>query len=493
MIPSGLGDKIRSAYLWTGALQIVKNVLGFGLSLLLARFLEPRDYGLVGMVTVLIGILSVFQDWGMGQAVIYFKDEQKCLPTYFTISTATGILFTLILCLAAPGIGAFYGDQRLVPIVRLLSVTLLLGSVRSVSQGLLTKRFQFRSLTLIETGCTLGAAAIAVVLAWNGFGAFSLVVNILLGGLLQTALFCWVVRPRFTLRIDWSVLKRVLRWGLPLTGGSLLWQFYENSDYLVIGKVLGASALGQYTMAFRLATVTNDKLSSVINRVSFPSFSAMQDDLNRVTQHWFSLTRKIGLLTFPLLVVLAVNAQDFVAAVLGSKWLAVAPMVKFLCVMSALKSLSSVTVNLACARGCTDIGFRFCLVNALLLPISFVIGCKLDSAMGVAVAWCLIFPVLCIYLLFQVTRLVGVKFLAYFRNLMSSLLGSGICFVAMLPLTWLLPGGIVRLFLRSGAGMTAFVFYLASQPSLRDSVREVLGLKRAQRVSETIVVVTSQG
>src|SRR5215831_3712196 len=110
MRSSGLGGKIRSAYIWTGALQLLKNSLGFGLSLLLARFLEPRDYGLVGMVTVLTGILTVVQDWGMGQAVIYFEEEQERLPTYFTITSGTGLILTLVLFLAAPAASEFYHE-----------------------------------------------------------------------------------------------------------------------------------------------------------------------------------------------------------------------------------------------------------------------------------------------------------------------------------------------------------------------------------------------
>src|SRR3954454_14295140 len=110
MKSDGLHHKIRSAYQWTTALQLTKNVLGFGLSLLLARFLGPGDYGLVGMVTVLTGILSVVQDWGLGQAVIYFEEDERQFPTYFTVTTATGLVLTAILFFAAPGVAAFYRE-----------------------------------------------------------------------------------------------------------------------------------------------------------------------------------------------------------------------------------------------------------------------------------------------------------------------------------------------------------------------------------------------
>ena len=481
----GLNQKIRSAYLWTTALLLTKNLLGFGLSLLLARFLSPADYGLVGMVTVLTGIVLVAQDWGMGQAVIYFDEDHGHLATYFTVAALTGAILTVATFLVAPAVGAIYHEPRLVPIMQVLSFTLLLGGLRSVSQGLLTKRFQFRSITLIEAGCTIGSVLIAVILAWKGFGAWSLVVNILLGAFLQTVLFCWLIRPQFTLAIDRVALGRAFRWGLPLTGASLLWQFYENSDYLVVGKLLGAAALGQYTMAFRLATVPNDKVSSVINRVSFPSFSAMQKEVKSVVEHWFSLTRKIGFLTFPALVALAVNAHDFIVVVLGSKWLPAAPIVKALCIVGALKSMMAITVNLVCARGRTDLAFRFSVLNAIFLPVSFLLGCKWASLSGVAVAWCVVFPLICLYLVGSATHLVGVRLRDYCRNLASPMLTGLICLAAMLPAGWSSNSSIVRLTLRSGVGLACFYLCLKFQPALRDSIGGLLVLGGAKRPTET--------
>ncbi len=156
--------------------------------------------------------------------------------------------------------------------------------------------------------------------------------NILLQNLSITVLYCSVVRPRFTVHLNRALLKKVLRWGMPLSA-SLLWRFYDNSDYLVVGKLLGAPALGAYTMAFRLATMVNDKISSAVNRVTFPSFSAMQDDIRGVIDHWLSVTRKLAWINFPLLVAIAMNADDFISVFLGPKWQSAAPLVKYLCVV----------------------------------------------------------------------------------------------------------------------------------------------------------------
>jgi O-antigen/teichoic acid export membrane protein len=480
----GLGHKIRGAYLWTSVLQVGKNLLGFAISILLARWLQPSDYGLVGMVTVLISIVSVFQDWGIGQAVIYFRDEsEEHLATYFTVTTATGLLLTLITFLSAPVIAGFYHEPRLVAIVQALSLTFLLGGLWAVSQGLLTKHFRFQRLTLTESACTLGSGLIAVVMAWKGYGVWSLVANILIQNLAQTVLYCWIVRPRFTLRIDRALLKKVISWGMPLAGSSLLFRFYDNSDYLVIGKLLGAPALGAYTLAFRLATMVNDKISSVVNRVSFPSFSAMQDDVDSVVRHWLSVTRKLAWLNFPVLVAIAMNAEDFISIFLGPKWQQAGPLVKYLCVVGALKTLNPLVFNLLSARGRTEIGFQNTLLNSVLLPISFLLACRIGSVTTVCIAWCVVFPCTSAFLIYRAAKLVGISFWSFLRDLRAPALTAAVCLAVMLPISWLAPFGLFRLCLRSAVGLAGFAACLWFQKGVRQSLFQLIQLRPGSAVS----------
>lgn len=481
-----LGLKIKSAYLWSTALQAGKNLLGFVISILLARWLQPSDYGLVGMVTVLIAIVSVFQDWGIGQAVIYFSDEsEEHLATYFTVTTATGLLLTIVTFLSAPIIAKFYHEPRLIPIVRALSFTFLLGGLWAVSQGVLTKHFRFRSLTLIESACTLGSGVIAIAMAWNGYGVWSLVTNILIQTLATTLLYCSIVHPRFTLQIDRMLLKKVIRWGMPLAGSGLLWRFYDNSDYLIIGKLLGAPALGAYTLAFRLATMVNDKISSVINRVSFPSFSAMQDSLDSVIQHWLSVTRKLAWVNFPVLVAIALNTEDFISIFLGPKWQQAAPLVKYLCVVGALKTLNPLVSNLLSARGRTDIVFQITVLNSVLLPVSFLIACQIGSVATVCIGWCIVFPFTSALLVYRATKLVGISFWDFLSNLKSPALAASICFAVMLPFSWLMPFSLLRLCLRSAAGLACFGACLWFQKAVRQSLFQLIQWRPGSAASAT--------
>src|SRR5690349_17374130 len=155
---SRLHQKVRAAYIWTFAGNLVRQLLSFSLSLLLARFLHPADYGLVGMVAVFVTFLTALQDLGLGRAVIYFDEAESGWATFCTVSTASGLLLSVAMFLSAPLLARFYASPALVPIVHWLSLTLFFGGLRSASQSRITKQLLFQKITIIEGLCGLGSA-----------------------------------------------------------------------------------------------------------------------------------------------------------------------------------------------------------------------------------------------------------------------------------------------------------------------------------------------
>ena len=183
---------IRSAYVWASAGNITKAAVTFWLSVVLARLLQPSDYGLIGVAVALIEILLVIQDAGFGNAVVYFDEKPESLPTYFSLTIASSTLLALLLFVTAPLLASFYSMPQLTWVIRVMSVSLVLGGLRSVSLGLLSKRLRFRAIATIETISGLTGGLIAVTLAGKGAGVWSLVANMLVGGALQTLMICWL-------------------------------------------------------------------------------------------------------------------------------------------------------------------------------------------------------------------------------------------------------------------------------------------------------------
>jgi teichuronic acid exporter len=474
---------LRSAYLWTITGNLTKHFVGLGISVLLARFLQPEDYGLLGMVWVYITILSAIQDLGLGQAIVHFRDSQETLPTYFSTTVIFGILLTALSFASAGGIASFYHEPRLVPLVRALSPILLISSFQSVATGLLSKEFRFRELTMAEMVSTIVAGIVGVVMAFMGFGVWSLVTNLILSNLLQTLLLCIAVPPRLTLKIDRPTLGRIIGYGLPLTASGLLHQIYDNADYLVVGKMVGSIPLGHYTLAFRLSTIANDKISAVINKVAFPSFAWMQDDKGKVIRHWFLVSRTVSLVVFPLIAVLFVNAPDLMVVVFGAKWLPAASPLRFLCIVGAIRTNVHLMLHIFNALGHPKLRLQFGVLNALLLPISFVIGCRVAGLNGVGAAWCITYPFIFLFTLVKLHGILPFRYRDYFFNLRNPVLVTAGCALVMYVVGGFESMPLVRLILRCMAGGLIAGAFLLSRQRVRTELRALLKSKRMETIA----------
>lgn len=479
---------VRSAYFWAGAGNIIKAALTFGLSILLARLLDPSDYGLIGVVLAFLSILLVIQDAGLGQAVVYFDETEDTLPTYHTVTVLSGVALTALTVLVGPVLAWFYQMPELTVLAPVMGLSLIFGGLRSVPQGLLMKELRFKELAVIETVAGVAAGVTAVLLAFAGAGVWSLVANILLGAGLQTWWTCRLRPLSYTRRWKPEVVRRALDFGLPLTGSRVLWQVYLNSDALVIGKMLGQAPLGYYSYALRLARFLSERVFGIVNRVSFPSFASMKDDRPRLVHHWYLLTEALGLIQFPAMVALAMNAEDFVLVVLGEKWLPAALPLRLLCAAEAIRSVQVIMPPLLSAVGRTDLVLRYNVGNAIALPIAFAAGCHFGGLVGVGVSWITVYPLLVIYLLKYTVTISGGSYSGYLRSLRAPVLVSAACTAAMLPFDWLLEAGWARLLVRSAVGGACYLACLGSFPGLRGKVIEIaLGSRRMPAVGSRVV------
>jgi O-antigen/teichoic acid export membrane protein len=373
---------------------------------------------------------------------------------------------------SAPFVAGFYAKTELVSIVRFLSATLFFQSLRSVSTSRAMRSFQFSKLTIRDSLCSIAAASVAVLMAANGMGVWSLVTNLLLGSFLSTCVTLLLVPPVVKLQFDWQVLRRVLRWGLPQTGSGLLWKFYDNADYLIIGKVLGSGPLGIYTIAFRLATLVNEKVSGMVTGVSFTTFSALKGK-PEAAEHWISLTRKLAAINFGLLALLFMMGEDAVLVILGEKWLSAVLPMRILCFVGAIKTLSSVTSSVLAASGRTGLVFVVNLANTIVFPVSFLVAAKVGGIVGVAIAWSVLLPFSLGYLLHTATKAIGIRLSYYLTSLKVPVIVLVATVAASGPTLLLMPRGISRLVAGSVLGCICGGFTLLLDPFFRRQAQRV--------------------
>ncbi|HBY58244.1 MAG TPA: hypothetical protein DEH78_00375 [Solibacterales bacterium] len=472
-------QSLAGSYLWTALGDGMRQVLGFAVSLVLARLLTPSDYGLVGMVLVFVSVLSSVQESGPSQAVIQFGKDPQAFPICSTAGSALGLAMAIALFLAAPAVAIFYAVPALEPIVRVMSCVLLFNGVRSASQGALLREFQFRRVTVIETVAGFSGSLVAVAMAAHGYGAWSLVANLVLASALQAILIARAVRPQWTPLMATPLSRAILAWVLPSLGSVLLWQAYVNADSFAIGKRLGSEQLGYYAIAFRLAMLVNDRLGAVVSRVSFSSLAGMREDPARATGHWLLLLERMALVTYPFLAFLYLCREDAIIVLLGAKWLPAAEPLRILAIGAAFRAVSPVTANFLATQGHTRWNFAFSLLNAAVLPAGFWIGAGWGGVSGVAWAWVICYPALLLVILAKASSLPGAGWArlakAHVRPVCLLLPVAAMTGAVRL----LIPGDpLLRLTASLAAAAAGGLIFLVLNPGLREEMRRVFASAR---------------
>ena len=402
------------------------------------------------MLLALINILTVAQELGLARAIVYFDEDEESLRTYHTTTILMGALITGCTIVAAPLVSSFYDTPALTPLMRWLGLMLLLGGIRATPQGLMEKQFRFKELVAFQTIASVISGVVAVIMAWMGAGAMSLVVNMLLGTGIHVALVCWRYPPRLTFRLRREVIRRALRWSLPLAGSRMVTQVYVNADAIIVGKMLGSAELGFYSLALRLASFIGERVFGTVGQVGFPSFASLKDDRQALVRHWLALTEVLALISFPAMMGLAVAGEDLIIVLVGAKWLPTLVPLPYLCLAAGLRTVQTVLHPLVSNLGRTDLSLYYNILSAAVLPVGFVAGCYSGGLLGVGIVWACLYPLLIVNLVRQTLNLLDLSWGAYFGSMRFPLLVTLVCGVAMLSFNLFLHAGLLRLALKSG-------------------------------------------
>ncbi len=329
------------------------------------------------MVLVFTGFASIFIDMGLGSALIQKKDVQQIhINTVFFINLAVGALLTILMYFGADFIAKFYTEPKLTQISKVLSFNFFLSSLSSVQRSLISKSLDMKKLSQVDIGTNLLAGAICILLAYLGYGVWSLVCNYLIVNLIS-AVFVWSLSPwKPRLQFSKSAFRELSGYSGNLLGFGILNYWVRNLDNLLIGKYVGTSALGVYTKAYSLMLLPITQITSVISRVMFPALSAMQDDKEKVRSVYLRTIGIIAFITFPLMVGLFVVAEYFILTVYGKKWIMVVPILKILCVVGLVQSVTTTTGWIFNSQGKTNIQFRWAIFTSIFRCVSFVIGLR---------------------------------------------------------------------------------------------------------------------
>lgn len=298
---------------------------------ILARLLDPNDFGLVGMVAALTGILSLFRDFGLSAASIqraHITDEQS--STLFWINIVTGILLAVISALCAPLVVRLYHEPRLYWVTVAMGTTFLINSIGIQHSAHLQREMRFTAVSVIDTGSTLVSTVIGIVAAEAGWGYWALVAMAIASPLIGTIAF-WLVTGWIPSAPRRGVgLRSMMRFGGTLTFTGVVLYVASNAEKVLLGRYWGADAIGIYGRAFQLIRIPTDTLTGAVGEVAFSALSRLQDDAKRLRSYFLKGYSLVLALTLPATMACAVLAPDMIGFVLGPKWKEAAPIFRLL-------------------------------------------------------------------------------------------------------------------------------------------------------------------
>ncbi|MBE0447286.1 MAG: MOP flippase family protein [Actinobacteria bacterium] len=382
-----LKQSANSGIKWSLTSQFSRQGMQFATTIILARLLAPSDFGLKGMAMVVIGFVFLFKDLGTSAAIIQRKHlSEEFLSSIFWVNVVFGFFATGVLFMSAPVIASFYREPRVTPILGVLSLTFLISGFSILHQAILQRNLAFNKLAKVEIGSIIAGSVIGIGAALLGAGVWSLVYQTLAVAAMTTILLWTSSSWRPKLVFHWTEVKSVSSYSLNLTGFNIFNYFSRNADNLLIGRFLGAQALGYYALAYRIMLLPLQNISYMVGRVMFPVYSQIQDDDSRFRRVYLKAASAIALVTFPLMLGLMGASKLFVLTVFGAQWAPVILLLIVLAPVGLIQSISTTAGSIYQAKGYTNWMLRWGLVSGSLTVIAFAVGLQW-GVVGVAVAY----------------------------------------------------------------------------------------------------------
>jgi O-antigen/teichoic acid export membrane protein len=370
-----LRQKTLSALKWSFADNFVNQGIQLIVGIILARLLSPKEFGLIGMMTIFIAISQSFIDSGFSQALIR-KDHctKEDYSTVFFYNLIVGTFLYLMLFLLSGTIGNFYNEPILPLLVKILGLNLIIGSFTVVQRTILTKNIDFKLQTNISIVSSMVSGAIGIVMAYLGWGVWSLIWKTISQNIV-TSILLWMWngwRPVFV--FSRNSFREMFGFSSKLLVSALIDTTFTNIYYLVIGKYFSAIELGYYTRADQFRNLPSQNITNVIQRVSYPVLSAIKDDAIKLKQGYKRLIKNVMFLSFVLMVGMAAVAKSMVGALIGERWLPVVPYLQLLCLSGMLYPLHALNLNILKVMGRSDLFLSLEVIKKTLVIPVIVIG-----------------------------------------------------------------------------------------------------------------------
>ena len=375
MSQESLKNKTVKGVGWSAIDNVSGYAVTFVVGIILARLLSPEDYGLLGLIAIFTAICGCFISAGFGSALIRKKDAtEDDYNTVFIFNLVMSILLYWAMFFCAPFIADFFGRQELIDLTRVSSLGMIIGSLAMVQRIRLTKRIDFKTQAKITVSSAVIRGVVGITTAFIGWGVWALVAQELASGITSTILLWFFNRWIPSLRFSKRSFNELFGYGSKMLISGLINTVWKEIYQVVIGKFYAPATLGQYTRAILFSRLLSSNLTSVVQRVSFPVLSQIQDDRTRLKDGYQRIIRSTMLITFAGMLMLAAIAKPMILVLIGEKWLQAATFLQIVCFDGMLFPLHAINLNMLQVLGRSDLFLKLEIIKKVIMIGPLLLG-----------------------------------------------------------------------------------------------------------------------
>jgi O-antigen/teichoic acid export membrane protein len=359
-----LSKKTTTGVIWNFSEQLGRRAISLVVTLLLAYFLVPEDFGLLAMMALFLALATNMMDSGVKEALIRLPDVSDAdLSSAFFLNLSLGLIAYIILCLAAPWIADFYHEPRLIRLLQVSGLIVVINAFQVIQVVIMTRKLDFKTQIKITLPATLVSGFIAIVMAYFGFGVWALIGQMISSSLLITVFFWtgFTWRPRFI--INYSFFFEILNFGYKLFISGVLSILAKNIFSAVIAKLYSASTAGLYYLSEKMLDVIMGQLVYAIQNVTYPVLSSIQNDTSRLK---LAYRRVLGIsvfIVFPIILIIAALAEPLFKSIFPEKWWAASSYFQIMCLGFVLYPLHAINLNILKVRGRSDLFLKLEIIK----------------------------------------------------------------------------------------------------------------------------------
>ncbi len=471
--------KMVANLIWRFAERCGAQGVAFIVSIVLARLLEPEDYGIISLVTIFISIIQIFVDSGLGNALIQKRVvDDLDYSTVFYCNIILCVVLYLVLFLCAPFIAGFYANTGLTLIIRVLGLTIIISGIKGIQQAYVSREMMFRHFFFATLGGTLGAAAVGIFLAYNGFGVWALIGQQIFNTTVDTIILWSTVKWRPKRRFSFERLRGLFSYGSKLLVSSLINTIYNDLRQLIIGKFYSSADLAFYNRGRQFPKFVVENINSSIDSVLLPVLANNQNNRERMKRMMRRSIMTSSYIMWPFMFGLMAVGENLIHILLTDKWMPALPFLYIFCFVDGMQPIHTANLNAIKAVGESGLFLKMEIIKKMVGICIILITMNINVlAIGIGSVFYTIFA--SIVNSFPNKKILGYSYFEQIKDIIPSFILSIVMAITVYCLPLSVFSNITQLVIQILAGaaiylMGSIIFKLDSYLYLKSTVIEFL-------------------